>query len=99
MAKSDKIVEVSKSEFSMSKLKGQDVYNLNLYRELTAMHNQSWGMRFVTEDDISGEYALISTGRTYHLHHLDRGIDLNLPKEKALQAMSGERLQIFQGEW
>ena len=82
----------------MSELKSQDVYNLNLYRELTAMHNQSWGMRFVTEDDISGEYLLISTGKTYHLHHLNRGIDINLSKDRALLAINGQRIKVHKGE-
>lgn len=80
-------------------IKKNDVFRLNLFRELTAMSNLSWGMRFVTEDDISGEYVVISTGKTYHLHHIDRGIDLNLPKDKALQAISGERVQILSDEY
>lgn len=78
----------------MSKLSEQPVHRLNLYRKNKVMGRAGWGMAFYSEEDISGDYAVISTGKTYHLHQLDRGIDLFLPKETALRALNGERIKV-----
>ena len=89
---------MTKTNSKTPKVQVNQVFHLNLVREITVMEGEGWGMRFVRVDNISGDYCLIRKGSRYHLFNNDRGIDLFMKKDRFMTALEGSEVRTTSEE-